>query len=55
MKKIKKILTYKEFSVANRFSMYMGSVQKIHDNNGIFVIVWGSADSDTVIMSEVDF
>lgn len=51
----KKILDYKEFSVANRFSMFMGSAQKIDDSNDVFVIGWGSADSDTAIMSEVDF
>lgn len=51
----KKIVDYKEFSVANRFSMYMGSAQKIDYSNNVFVIGWGSADSDTAIMSEVDF
>lgn len=51
----KKILNYKQFSVVNRFSMFMESDQKIDDNNEVFVIGWGSADSDTAIMSEVDF
>ena len=35
--------------------MFMESDQKIDDNNEVFVIGWGSADSDTAIMSEVDF
>lgn len=51
----KKIVDYKEFSVANRFSMYMGSAQKIDNSNDVFVIGWGSANTDTAIMSEVDF
>ena len=51
----KKIVDYKEFSVANRFSMYMGSAQKIDNSNDVFVIEWGSANTDTAIMSEVDF
>ena len=39
---MKKIVDYKEFSVANRFSMYMGSAQKIDNSNDVFVIGWGS-------------
>ena len=44
---MKKIVDYKEFSVVNRFSMYMGSAQKIDNSNEVFVIGWASANTDT--------
>lgn len=33
----------------------MGLAQKIDESNEIFVIGWGSANSDTAVMSEVNF
>ena len=51
----KKIVNCEEFSVGNRFGMYMGSAQKIDDEINVFLIGWGSADTDTAIFTEYDF
>lgn len=50
----KKVTDFKEFSVDNRFSAFMGSVQKLDDENDVYLVGWGGAQSDTALFTEYD-
>lgn len=50
----KKVTDFKEFSVDGRFSVFMGSVQKLDDENDVYLIGWGGAQSDTALFTEYD-
>lgn len=54
--KNKKVEVYKEYQIDGAFSRYTGSVQKIDEENDVFLIGWGmSRENQHAMMSEIDF
>ena len=49
------VLDFKEFKINNYFGQFTGSVQKIDEENDIFVIGWGMNRNHYNLMSEIDF
>ncbi len=49
------VLDFKEFKIDDYFGMFTGSVQKIDEENDVFVIGWGMNRNHYNLMSEIDF
>ncbi len=52
----KTVEVYKEYQIDDAFSRYTGSVQKIDEENDVFLIGWGMGrENQYALMSEIDF
>jgi len=49
------VLEFEEFLVEGNYGAYTGSVQKIDEENDVFVIGWGMERNHHALMSEIDF
>ena len=51
----KRLVDYKEFKIDGAFSEFTGSVQKINEDNDVFIIGWGMNRTQQPMMSVIDF
>lgn len=51
----KEVISFEEFTIEGAFGEFTGSVQKLDEENDVFLIGWGMRRNQQAMMSEIDF